>query len=69
MLSKQMHKDYQCLIFNQTDLDYNHLNNYTVDPRLYHTVALPGLPWKYDSNETYKESWNRKPGVYGYYAL
>lgn len=54
--------------YNQTDLDYNHLSNYTVDPRLYHTVALPGLPWKYDLNETYKESWNRNPGVYGYYA-
>ncbi len=54
--------------YNQTDLDYNHLSNFTVDPRLYHTVALPGLPWKYDLNETYKESWNRNPGVYGYYA-
>lgn len=54
--------------YNQTDLDYNQLSNYTVDPRLYHTVALPGLPWKYALDETYKESWSRNPGVYGYYA-
>ncbi|MET3037559.1 RagB/SusD family nutrient uptake outer membrane protein [Chryseobacterium sp. NRRL B-14859] len=54
--------------YNQTDLDYNHLNNYTVDPRLYHTVALPGLPWKYDQDKIYQESWNRSPGTYGYYA-
>lgn len=54
--------------YNQTDLDYNQLSNYTVDPRLYHTVALPGLPWKYDLDKTYKESWNRNPGVYGFYA-
>lgn len=54
--------------YNNSDLDYHHLDNYKVDPRLYHTVALPGLPWKYDTNKIYEESWTRSPGTYGYYA-
>ncbi len=54
--------------FNNTDLDYHALNNNTVDPRLYHTVALPGLPWKYDPDYTYVEAWNRSPSTYGYTA-
>lgn len=54
--------------YNETDVDYHHLENFTVDPRLYHTVAMPGLPWKYDQNKIYQESWVRSPGTYGYYA-
>lgn len=54
--------------FNDTDLDYNQLNNFEVDPRLYHTVAIPGLPFKYHPDYIYEESWNRSPGTYGYYA-
>lgn len=54
--------------YNNADLDYHQLNNYKVDPRLYHTVALPGLPWKYDSNKIFQESWTRSPGTYGYYS-
>lgn len=54
--------------FNEVNLDYNQLDNFKVDPRLYHTVALPGLPWKYDNSLIYKENWNRSPGTYGYYA-
>lgn len=54
--------------YNNSDLDYNQLNNYTVDPRLYHTVAIPGLPYKYNSDYIYVESWNRSPSTYGYYA-
>lgn len=54
--------------FNEVNLDYNQLNNFEVDPRLYHTVALPGLPYKYHPDYIYEESWNRSPGTYGYYA-
>ncbi|WP_010416701.1 RagB/SusD family nutrient uptake outer membrane protein [Anaerophaga thermohalophila] len=48
-------------------------NNYndevnTTDPRLYHTVAMPGYPFKYNPELIYEESWNRNPGVYGVYA-
>lgn len=39
-----------------------------VDPRLYHTVAIPGYPYKYNLELIYEESWNRNPGVYGVYA-
>lgn len=39
-----------------------------VDPRLYHTVALPGVPYKYNEELIYEESWNRNPTTYGVYA-
>ncbi|MGQ1890082.1 RagB/SusD family nutrient uptake outer membrane protein [Thermophagus sp. OGC60D27] len=39
-----------------------------VDPRLFHTVAIPGYPFKYNQDYIYNESWNRNPGVYGVYA-
>ncbi|MDG3581102.1 RagB/SusD family nutrient uptake outer membrane protein [Galbibacter pacificus] len=54
--------------FNDSDLDYNNLNATTVDPRLYHTVAIPGLPYKYNNSYIYQESWNRSPSTYGFYA-
>ncbi|SFU56301.1 Starch-binding associating with outer membrane [Pustulibacterium marinum] len=54
--------------YNDTDLDYNQLNSFTVDPRLYHTVAIPGLPYKYNEDYIYEENWNRSPNTYGYYA-
>ncbi|ANW95648.1 glycan metabolism protein RagB [Wenyingzhuangia fucanilytica] len=54
--------------FNDTDLDYNQLNSFDVDPRLYHTVAIPGLPFKYAEDYIYEENWNRSPGTYGYFA-
>lgn len=38
------------------------------DPRLYHTVALPGFPYKYNEELIYEANWNRNPKVYGYYA-
>ena len=54
--------------FNNFDLiDYNATFD-VVDPRLYHTVALPGVPYKYNEELIYEESWNRTPTVYGYYA-
>lgn len=38
------------------------------DPRLFHTVALPGLPYKYNEERIYEEDWNRSPSTYGVYA-
>ena len=54
--------------FNNEDFDYKNTNEFTVDPRLYHTVAMPGLPYKYDPEYLYVEAWVRNPGTYGYYA-
>lgn len=54
--------------YNETDLNYAQIANYQVDPRLYHTVAIPGLPWKYNQDLTYTESWNRSPNTYYYFA-
>jgi len=51
--------------FNNSDLD---LATNTVDPRLNHTIAIPGHPWKYDPNMLYEKSWNRSPDVYGTFA-
>ncbi|MEI6950720.1 RagB/SusD family nutrient uptake outer membrane protein [Paraflavisolibacter sp. H34] len=39
-----------------------------VDPRLDHTVAIPGHAWKYEPDRPYEENWNRSPGVYSVYA-
>jgi hypothetical protein len=38
----------------------------TVDPRLDHTVAVVGHPFKYDPNFVFQQSWVRVPQVYGY---
>lgn len=38
------------------------------DPRLFHTVAMPGFPYKYNVNVDYTEAWARAPQIYGYYA-
>jgi hypothetical protein len=54
--------------YNQSNLDFNSLENYRVDPRLYHTEAIPGLPWKYDQENIYQENWVRSPSTYGYTA-
>ncbi len=46
----------------------------TVDPRLDHTVGIPGRPFKYrntvnqDGDMIYNFSWARDPGVYGYFG-
>jgi len=39
----------------------------TFDPRLDHTVAIPGHPYKYDPTFIYQRSWARAPEVYGSY--
>ncbi|MGW1453948.1 RagB/SusD family nutrient uptake outer membrane protein [Salegentibacter agarivorans] len=54
--------------YNESNLDFNSLENYRVDPRLFHTVAIPGLPWKYDQENIYQENWVRSPSTYGYTA-
>jgi len=52
--------------FNDTDL--NLATDY-VDPRLDHTVAQPGKPWKYETSIVYTEQeWARQPGIYGPYS-
>lgn len=47
--------------------DYN-ANTDKVDPRLYHTIALPGVPYKYDKKNIFDESWTRNKAVYGLYS-
>ncbi|SDJ83532.1 Starch-binding associating with outer membrane [Catalinimonas alkaloidigena] len=39
-----------------------------VDPRLDHTVGVPGHPYKYNPEFVYSESWARDPGVYGFFG-
>ncbi|MBR8708792.1 RagB/SusD family nutrient uptake outer membrane protein [Bacteroides pyogenes] len=39
-----------------------------VDPRLYHTIAMVGYPYKYDSGNIFEAGHNRNPGVYGSYS-
>ena len=39
-----------------------------VDPRLDHTVGIPGHPFKYNPDYLYSESWAREPGVYGFFG-
>lgn len=61
--------------YNNENYGYNGsapMSNYhnaigEVDNRLYHTVALPGYPFKYNYS-TYDQSWNRNIPVYGIYA-
>jgi hypothetical protein len=55
------------LFGDYNDNDYIKETN-QADLRLFHTVALPDLPYKYNTNRIYLASWNRNPGVYGYYA-
>jgi starch-binding outer membrane protein, SusD/RagB family len=39
-----------------------------VDPRLDHTVAMDGKPWKYEAGYKYNAAWARAGAVYGTYA-
>lgn len=48
-------------------VDFNK-NGDKVDPRLLHTVAIPGLPYKYSESLIFQEAWNRYPSLYGVYA-
>lgn len=40
----------------------------TFDPRLDHTVGIPGHPYKYENTHVYDKSWSRDPGNYGYFS-
>jgi len=51
--------------YNKNDVD---VSAEAMDPRLFHTVAIPGFPYKYNDTRIYEESWNRNPGIYGVYA-
>ena len=42
-------------------------NNF--DPRLSHTVGIPGHPFKYDPDFIYDESWARAPEIYGTHSV
>jgi hypothetical protein len=40
----------------------------TFDPRLDHTVGIPGHPFKYVPTFVYQTSWARAPAIYGYFT-
>lgn len=54
--------------FNQAELQGNYddyFSSLTFDPRLGHTVAIPGFPWKYQE-VLFDSTASRDPGIYGY---
>jgi len=63
-------------IFNTIDDDGKAplASGITLDPRIDHTVGIPGRPFKYrntvkeDGDMVYNFSWARDPGVYGYFG-
>lgn len=54
--------------FNNTSLlvQADFLSN-GIDPRLDHSVAIPGHPFKYQPNVIFDSNWVRLPQVYGYH--
>ncbi|MDB5143621.1 MAG: RagB/SusD family nutrient uptake outer membrane protein [Mucilaginibacter sp.] len=42
--------------------------NFNFDPRLEHSVAIPGHPFKYDAKYIFDRSWTRAPATYGAFA-
>lgn len=59
--------------FNNTSAQGNFNNffsNNSFDPRIGHTVSIPGLPWKYQNDLNpvlFDSSGSRQPDVYGYF--
>ncbi|WP_353129559.1 RagB/SusD family nutrient uptake outer membrane protein [Parapedobacter pyrenivorans] len=54
--------------FNNTDMaSAAQLKTQSIDPRLLHTVAIPGLPYKYKPDFIFENSWIRQIETYGYY--
>ena len=52
--------------FNDTDIKTAaDLKTQNVDPRLNHTVAIPGAPYKYRPTFIFETSWTRDPNTYG----
>ncbi len=41
--------------------------SHSFDPRMGHTAAIPGYPWKYDNNLLFAEQGSRAPFQYGYF--
>lgn len=52
--------------YNSSDaVQGNDFLNATFDPRLDHTVAIPGHPFKYEPYFVYQTTWARAPQIYG----
>ena len=52
--------------YNNNDLkNAEDLLKYNIDPRLNHTVAIPGAPYKYNPEFIFEASWTRDPNTYG----
>lgn len=49
-------------ILNQPDLIANNM-----DPRIAHTIGVPGITWKYDPNRIFTQAYSRTPGIYGFF--
>lgn len=55
--------------YNNTDaLEGADFLTQTFDPRLDHSVAIPGHPYKYEPGFVYQKTWARAPAIYGYYS-
>ena len=60
--------------FNENSYDFDNPTAFKVDPRLYHTVSMPGVAFKltYDptqpNNNMYARDWTRNESQYGFYA-
>lgn len=55
--------------FNQKDaIEGTDFKTNSFDPRLDHTVAIPGHPYKYSPKFIYQKTWARAPQVYGYFS-
>jgi hypothetical protein len=55
--------------YNSNDVATTHdWETGTFDPRLDHTVAIPGHPYKYMANVIFDSTWSRAPGIYGAFA-
>ena len=55
--------------FNDEELQgryYEYFGNNTFDPRISHTVAIPGHPWKYSTTLLWDSTGSRAPFQYGY---
>ncbi len=55
--------------FNDVEITDKHVyfSSNTWDPRIGHTVAIPGLPWKYQTNLLFDSSGSRDPATFGYF--
>src|SRR5699024_314306 len=55
--------------FNEAEIGNleDYLAQNTWDPRIGHTIALSGIPWKYQQDVVYDSSASRDPEIYGYF--